>query len=157
MTDASFVAAGYAVLEEDDPYQKFTSLRKSYAVAYGSKTFTSRLIEMSIYAKEFPVIYFAFKDYGHIFWGAPKPVIILTDNKAVTRFFQTNVVPATLWNACDYGIQFHFVIAHIQEHKTRQPDLSRLESDPKDKLIKKILEDVQTLPIERNVQSAGES
>ena len=39
MTDASFGAAGYAVLVEDDPNQKFTSLRKSYApVAYGSKT-----------------------------------------------------------------------------------------------------------------------
>ena len=42
MTDASFGAAGYAVLIEDDPSQKFTSIRKSYAppVAYGSKTFT---------------------------------------------------------------------------------------------------------------------
>ena len=76
MTDASFGAAGYAVLTEYDPNQKFTSLRKTYApVAYGSKTFTPAQIKMSIYAK------------GQIFWGAPKPVIILTDNKAVTRFF----------------------------------------------------------------------
>ena len=90
MTDASFGAAGYAVLIEDDPSQKFTSLRKSYApVAYGSKTFTPAQIKMSIYAKEFLAIYFAFKEFGHIFWGAPKPVIILTDNKAVTQFFQT--------------------------------------------------------------------
>ena len=86
MTDASFGAAGYAVLIEDDPSQKFTSLRKSYApVAYGSKTFTPAQIKMSIYAKEFLAIYFAFKEFGHIFWGAPKPVIILTDNKAVTK------------------------------------------------------------------------
>ena len=90
MTDASFGAAGYAVLIEDDPSQNFTSLRKSYApVAYGSKTFTPAQIKMSIYAKEFLEIYFAFKKFGHIFWSAPKPVIILTDNKAVTRFFQT--------------------------------------------------------------------
>ena len=41
MTDACFANAGYAVLMEDDPNQKFTSSRKSYApVAYGSKTFT---------------------------------------------------------------------------------------------------------------------
>ena len=87
-TDASFGAAGYAVLIEDDPNQKVTSLRKSFApVAYGSKTFTPAQIKMSIYAKEFLAIYFAFKEFGHIFWGAPKPVIILTDNKAVTRFF----------------------------------------------------------------------
>ena len=68
MTDASFGAAGYAVLIEDDPSQKFTSLRKSYApVAYGSKTFTPAQIKMSIYAKEFLAIYFAFKEFGHIF------------------------------------------------------------------------------------------
>ena len=47
-TDASFGAAGYAVLIEDDPNQKFSSLRKSYApVAYGSKTFTPAQIKMS--------------------------------------------------------------------------------------------------------------
>ena len=62
MTDASFGAAGYAVFIEDDPNQQFTSLRKSYApVAYCSKTFTPARIKMSIYAKEFLAIYFAFK------------------------------------------------------------------------------------------------
>ena len=35
--------------------------------------------------------------------------------------------------------------------------LSRLEADPKDKLILNVREDVQTLPIEINVQSAGVS
>ena len=70
MTDASFGAAGYAVLIEDDPNQKFTSLRKSYApVAYGSKTFTPAQIKMSIYAKEFLAIYFAFKKFGEYFLG----------------------------------------------------------------------------------------
>ena len=159
MTDASFGAAGYAVLIEDDPSQKFTSLRKSYApVAYGSKTFTPAQIKMSIYAKEFLAIYFAFKKFGHIFWGAPKPVIILTDNKAVTRFFQTKIIPPALWNACDYVIQFNFVIAHIPGAQNTAADyLSRLEADPKDKLVMKIREDVQTLPIEINVQSAGVS
>ena len=99
MTDASFGAAGYALLIEDDP-----SIRKSYApVAFGSKPFTPAQIKMSIYAKEFLAIYFTFKEFGHIFWGAPKPVIILTDNKAVTRFFQTKIVPPALWNACDFG------------------------------------------------------
>ena len=158
-TDASFGAAGYAVLIEDDPNQKFTSLRKSYApVAYGSKTFTPAQIKMSIYAKEFLAIYFAFKEFGHIFWGAPKPVIILTDNKAVTRFFRTKIIPQALWNACDYVNQFNFVIAHIPGAQNTAADyLSRLEADPKDKLVMKICEDVQTLPIEINVQSAGVS
>ena len=40
MTDANFQAAGYAVLIEDDPNQKYTSTRKTYApIAYGSKTY----------------------------------------------------------------------------------------------------------------------
>ena len=87
-----------------------------------------------------------------------KPVIILTDNKAVTRFFQTKIIPPALWNACDYVIQFNFVIAHITGAQNTAADyLSRLEADPKDKLVMKIREDVQTLPIEINVQSAGVS
>ena len=159
MTDASFGASGYAVLIEDDPNQKFSSLRKSYApVAYGSKTFTPAQIKMSIYVKAFLAIDFAFKEFGHIFWDAPKPVIILTDNKEVTRFFQTKIVPPALWNACDYVIQFSFVIEHIPGAQNTAADyLSRLEADPKDRLVMKIREDVQTVPIEINVQSAGVS
>ena len=158
MTDASFGAAGYAVLIEDDPNQKFTSLRKSYApVAYGSKTFNPAQIKMSIYAKESFAIYFAFKESGHIFWGAPKPVIILTDNKAVIHFSNAKNTPSPV-NACDYVIQFNFVIAHIPGAQNTAADyLSRLEADPKDKLVMKIREDVQTLPIEINVQSTGVS
>ena len=72
ITDASFGAAGYAVLIEDDPNQKFSLLRKSYApVAYGSKTLTSAQIKMSLYAKEFLAIYFAFKEFSHIFGVRP--------------------------------------------------------------------------------------
>ena len=120
------------------------------------KIFTPAQIKMSIYAKEFLAIYFAFKEFGQIFWGAPKPVTILADNKAVTRFFQTQIVPPALWNACDYVILFNFVIAHIPGAQNTAADyLSRLETDPKDKLVMKIREDVQTLQIEINVQSAG--
>ena len=51
MTDASFSAAGYAVLIEDDPLEKYTSTRKTFApVAYGSKTFGPTQLKMSIYA-----------------------------------------------------------------------------------------------------------
>ena len=110
---------------------------------------------MSIYAKEFLAIFFAFKEFWHIFWGARKPVIILTDNRAVTKFFQTKPVPPVLWNACDYVIQFNFVIAHIPGARNTAADyLSCLEVDPKVELVMKIREDVQTLPIEINVQSA---
>ena len=158
-TDASFTAAGYAILTEDDPNQKFTSLKKSYApIAYGSKTFTPSQLKMSIYAKEFLAIYYAFKEFGHIFWGTPQPVIILTDNKSVTRFFQTKIIPPPLWNACDFVIQFNFITAHIPGKKTTAADyLSRMEMDPTEKLVLKTREVVETRPIEVNVQSAGVS
>ena len=111
---------------------------------------------MSIYAKEFLAIFFAFKVFGHIFWGTPKPVIILTDNKSVTRFFQTKVIPPSLWNACDYVIQFNFTIAHIPgKNNTAADYLSRLEISPKEKRILRIREDIPTTPIELHVQSAG--
>ena len=54
MTDSGFQAAGYAVLIEDDPNQKYTSTRKTYApIAYGSKIYSPSQIKMSICAKEF--------------------------------------------------------------------------------------------------------
>ena len=113
---------------------------------------------MSIYAKEFLAIYYAFKEFGHIFWGTPKPTTILTDNKSVTRFFQTKIIPPALWNACDYVLQFNFIIAHIPgKNNTAADYLSRMEMDPKEKLVLKIREDVETRPIEVNVQSAGVS
>ena len=99
MTDASFQAAGYAVLIEDDPNQKYTSTRKTYTpIAYGSKTYSPSQIKTSIYAGEVLTIYMAFKEFGHIFWGAAKPVIIMTDSKSVTRFFQTKIIAPPLWN-----------------------------------------------------------
>ena len=157
MTDASFSAAGYAVLIEDDPMEKYSSTRKSFApVAYGSKTFSPAQLKMSIYAKEFLAIFFAFKEFGHIFWGTPTPVIILTDNKSLTRFFQTKIIIPTLWNACDYVIQFSFTVAHMPgKNNTAAVYLSRLEICPKEKLVLRIREDIPTTPIDLNVQSAG--
>ena len=55
----------------------------------------------------------AFKNLGNLFWGVTKPVIIMTDSKSVTRFFQTKMIPPPLWNACDFVRQINFTIAHI--------------------------------------------
>ena len=101
MTDARSQAAGYAVLIEDDPNQNYTSTRETHApIAYGSKTYSPSQIKMSIHAQNFLAIYMALKEFAHIFWGATKPVIIKTDSKSVTRFFQTKLIPPPLWNAC---------------------------------------------------------
>ena len=67
ISDASFTAAGYAIMIEDDPQQKLQSKRKTYApIAFGSKTFNPTQLKMSIYAKEFLAIFFAFSEFGHL-------------------------------------------------------------------------------------------
>ena len=159
MTDASFGAAGYAVLIEDDPSQKFTSLRKSYApVAYGSKTFTQHRSKCQFMPKNSLQSILHSKNSGISSGVRRNRSSSLRTTKLSRRFFQTKIIPPILWNACDYVIQFNFVIAHIPGAQNTAADyLSRLEADPKDKLVMKIREDVQTLPIEINVQSAGVS
>ena len=157
MSDASFTAAGYAIMIEDDPNQKLQSKRKTYApIAFGSKTFNPTQTKMSIYAKEFLSIYFAFVEFGHLMWGSTFPVIVFTDNRSVTRFFQTKMIPPALWNACDYVLQYNFVIAHVAGSMNTAADfLSRTESNPTEKLEMTIRNDIHTKAIEVNIQSTG--
>ena len=157
MTDANFKNAGYALMIEENADEKLTSVKKTYApVAFGSKTFSPSQIKMSIYAKEFLAIYFAFMEYSHILWGSTKPVIVLTDNKSVTRFFQTKIIPPALWNACDFVLQFNFTIAHVPGRMNTAADfLSRLDLDPKEKVQLLIRDDIQTTPIEVHIQSSN--
>ena len=157
MTDAKSQAAFYAVLIEDDPKQKYTSTRKTYApMAHRSKTYTPSQIKLSIYSKEVLAIYLAFKEFGHIFWGATKPVITSTDSKSVTRFFQTKMIHPPLWYACNFVLQFNFPIAHIPgKMNTAANFLSHLEMDPNEKIILKIREDIPTKQIELNIDSTG--
>ena len=121
MTDASFSAAGYAVLN--------ISTRKTFApAAYGSKTFSPTQLNLSKYAKKFLAIFFAFKQFWHIIWGTPRLVIIQTGNQPVTAFFQTKIIPPTLWNACKYVIQFNITLAYTPgKHNTADDYLSHLE------------------------------
>ena len=82
MSDASFTAAGYALMIEDDPSQKRQSKRKTYApIAFGSKTFNPTQTKMSIYATEFLSIYLAFVEFEHLMWGSSFQVIVFTDKR----------------------------------------------------------------------------
>ena len=157
MSDASFTAAEYAIMIEDDPNQKLQSKRKTYApIAFGSKTFNPTQTKLSIYAKEFLSIYFAFVEFGHLMWGSTFPVIVFTDNRSVTRFFQAKLIPPALWNACDYVLQYNFVIAHVAGSMNTAADfLSRTEINPVEKLEMSIRNDIQTRAIEVNIQSSG--
>ena len=110
LTDASFRSAGYALIIEDNPDQKIQSKRKTYApVAFGSKVISPAQLKVSIYSREV----LAFPEFAHILWETSKPTIVLSDKKSVNRFFQTKAIPPSLWNACDYVLQFNFKIAQI--------------------------------------------
>ena len=156
MTDASFRSAESAPMTEDNPDQKIQSKRKTYAlVAFGSKLFSPAQLKMSIYSKQFLAIYMAFLEFAHILWEATQPTIVLTDNKSVTRFFQTKAIPTTLWNACDYVLQFNFKIAHIVGSvNTAAGFLSSLKPKVTEKIRLKIREDIHTTPIEVTTSSS---
>ena len=149
MTDADFRSAGYALMIQDNPDQKIQSKRKTYApVAFGSKIFFPAQLKLSIYSKDFLAIYWAFLEFAHILWKATKPRIVLTDNKSVTRFFQTKAIPPALWNACDYVLQFNIKNAHIPGSVNTAADfLSKFELKVTEKIRLKISEDIQTKPI----------
>ena len=97
----------------------------------------------------------AFLKFTHILWEATKPVIVLTDNKSVTRFLQTKAIPPTLWNACDYVLQFNFKIEHIAGSVNTAADfLLRLELKVTERIRLKIREDVRLTPIEITTSSS---
>ena len=97
----------------------------------------------------------AFLEFAHILWEATMPTIVLTDNKSVTRFFQTKAIPPALWNSCEYVLQFNFKLAHIAGSvNTAANFLSRLELEVTEKIRFKIREDIQTTPIEVTTSSS---
>ena len=97
----------------------------------------------------------AFLEFAHFLWEATKPTIVLTDNKSVTRFFQTKAIPPVLWNACVFVLQYNFKIAHNAGSVNSAADfLSRLEIKITEKLRLKIREDIQTTPIEVTTSSS---
>ena len=123
-------------------------------MAFGSKSFSTAQLKMSMYSKELLAIFMAFLEFAHILWDATKPTIVLTDNKSVTRFFQTQAIPLALWNACDYVLKFNFKIAHIAGSVNTADFLSRLELKITEKMRPKIREDIQTTPSDVTTSSS---
>ena len=138
MTDASFYAAGFVLMIEDytDKKHDQNAETKPYApVSFGSRIFQPNQLKMSIYAKEFLAVHFALDTFGNLIWGCEKPVLILTDNQAVTRFFQTKIIPPSLWNALDHVLSFEIILGHIPGKANMAADyLSRIHINPKEKL-----------------------
>ena len=141
MADASFYAAGFVLMIEDyTQTANGTSEHKIYApVSFGSRIFKPNQLKMSIYAKEFLAVHFALDMFANILWGCEKPVLVLTDNRAVTRFFQTKIIPPTPWNALDHVLSFDIILGHIPGKANLAADyLSRIHINPKEKLTLRI-------------------
>ena len=113
---------------------------KTYApVSFGSQRFTEGQMSLTMYAKEFLALHFAFAEFAHILWGVKKPTIVMTDNKALTRFFQSKRIPPKLWNYCDQTLQFEFVLAHVPGTENPAADyLSRLDIRPEERIHLKL-------------------
>ena len=136
LTDASFYAAGYVLMIEDYITDQSGKTYKTYVpVSFGSKIFTPTYLKLSIYAKEFLAVHFAFDNFAHILWGSTKPVLVLTDNRSLTRFFQAKTIPSSLWTCVDYVLNFSFALGHIPGKANAAADyLSRIHVHPHTKL-----------------------
>ena len=154
MCDTSEHAAGYVLLIEDYT-ETNDGPTKSYApVAFGSQRFTEGQMSLTIYAKEFLAMHFAFDEFAHILWGVKKPTIVLTDNKALTRFFQSKRIPPKLWNYCDQALQFDFVLAHVPGVENPAADyLSRIDIHPKERIHLKLHDEIPVFKVEIDLAS----
>ena len=106
--DASYHGAGFVLMVEDY-VNKTGKKEKTYApVSFGSHMFNATQLKFSIY-KEFLALYYAQHYSSHYIWGSSKQVIILTNNKSLTQFFQSKVIPPPLWNYLDILLGFNMV------------------------------------------------
>ena len=140
MTDASLRSAGYAFMIEDNPDQRFNQSGKlTHRSRLTQKFSPPHNLNCPHTENEFLAIYMAFIEFAHFLWKATKLTIVLTDNKSVTRFFQTKAIPPALWNACDHVLQFNFKIAQTAGSVNTEVDfLSRLEPKTTEKIPLKI-------------------
>ena len=78
----------------------------------------------------------------------------MTDNRSVTRFFQTEAILLTLWNACEYELQFNVHIMHVAGTQNTAADfLSTNDLNPKEGVELKIRNDITIRPIQVILQS----
>ena len=99
LCDACYHGAGFVLMVEDYVNETGKKEKKTYApVSFGSHLFNATQLKFSIYHKELLALYYALDYFSHYIWGSSKQVIILTDNKSLTQFFPSKVIPPSLWN-----------------------------------------------------------
>ena len=132
LCDASYHGTGFVLMIEDYLIDQTGQQKKSYApVSFGSRLFNDTQLKFSVYYKEFLALYFALDHFAHFLWGASKPILVLTDNRSLTQFFQSKSIHPSLWNCLDRVLSFNILIAHIPGKANSAADfLSRMQTDP---------------------------
>ena len=154
MCDAGEHAAGYVLLIDD--YTETNDVPpKAYApVAFSSQRFPEGQMSPTMYAKEFLSIHFAFDEFAHILWEVKEPTIVVTDKKALTRFFLSKRIPPKLLNYCDQALQIDFVLAHVPGVGNPAADyLSRIDTSPKDRVHLKLHDEIPVSKLEIDLAS----
>ena len=155
LCDASYYSSGFVLMIEDYLEQKDGKRKQAYApVSYGSQLFNASQLKMSTYCKEFLALYFALECFSHFIWGAEKPVIILTDNKSLTSFFQLKSLHPALWNFMDRVIAYNIVLTHIHGRGNAPADfLSRMQTDSTQSLELQLHESIPMKKIETDMKA----
>ena len=150
LCDASFHGTGFVLMIEDYLIDKKGKTKKTYApVSFGSRLFTTTQLKFSVYYKEFLALYFALDHFAHFMWCATKPVLVLTDNRSLTQFFQSKSIHPSLWNCLDRVLSFNILLAHIPGKVNSAADfLSRMQTDPNLTLQIKLTDHVPFCEIE---------
>ena len=132
LCDASYHGTGFVLMIEDYLLDQHGKEKKVYApVSFGSRLFGPTQLKFSVYYKEFLALYFALDHFAHFIWGATKPVVVLTDNRSLTQFFQSKSIHPSLWNCLDRVLSFNILLAHIPGRANSAADfLSRMQTDP---------------------------
>ena len=111
---ASFHGTGLVFMIEDYLTDQKGKTKKTYApVSFGSRLFTTTQLKFSVYNKEFLALYFALDRFAHLIWAATKAVLVFTDKRSLTQFFQSKSIHPSLWNCLDRVLSFNILLAHI--------------------------------------------
>ena len=77
----------------------------------------------------------------------------LTDNRSLTQFFQSKVIPPSLCNCLDRILAFNIVFAHIPGRANYAADfLSRMENDKTAKMFFKLTDRIPVTEIEIDIE-----
>ena len=153
--DASYHSSGFVLMIEDYVKNEKGEDVKSYApVSFGSKVFKTAQLKMPIYCKEFLSFCFALETFSHFIWGSEKPVLILTDNKSLTRFCQAKTIPPSLWSYVDRVTTFNIVVAHIPGKANAAADfLSRLQPNSNETVEFKLTDRIPVREVEIDIRA----